>query len=33
MVIEYFKRNNFPFGTELKFPLEFELQIHEANQI
>jgi hypothetical protein len=26
-----FKRSNFPFGKEFKFPIEFEVKIKEAN--
>jgi hypothetical protein len=28
-----FKRNNFPFGKEFKFQMDFEIRIHEKNQI
>jgi hypothetical protein len=31
--IEKFKRNNFPFGKDFKFPLEFELKIQEVIHI
>jgi hypothetical protein len=33
MVVEYFTRNNSPFGKEFKFPTKFELKIQEGKQI
>jgi hypothetical protein len=33
MVEDKFKRRNFNFGKEFKFPTEFELKIQEGKQI
>jgi hypothetical protein len=33
MVVEYFTRNNSPFGKEFKFSTEFEVKIWEGKQI
>jgi hypothetical protein len=33
MVVEYFTRNNSPFGKKFKFTKEFELKIQEGKQI
>jgi hypothetical protein len=32
MVVEYLKRNNFPFGKKFKFPIQFELKFQDAKQ-
>jgi hypothetical protein len=32
-VTKYRKMNNFPFENKLKFQMDFELQIQEANNI
>jgi hypothetical protein len=31
--IDTLKRNKFPFGKKLKFPIEFEIKIKETNPI
>jgi hypothetical protein len=33
MVVDQFKWDNFPFGKEIKFQMDFELKIQEFNQI
>jgi hypothetical protein len=33
MVVDKLKRNNFPFGEEFKFQMDFETKIQETNPI